>query len=77
MSRLTKAELQHELDLANGELTRREQHSIEWATKVNSLRTALVDALAMLEASRFGGHRTYRALTPGEEKRLRELETLI
>jgi hypothetical protein len=67
---MTKAELQHELDLTQGELSRREKRII-------GLRQALVDALTMLEASRFGGHRTYRALTPLEEQRLKELESYL
>jgi hypothetical protein len=74
---LTKAELHHEIDLCQGELTRREQRITELFVKVNGLRQALVDALTMLEASRFGGHRSYRALTPLEEQRLKELEALI
>ena len=44
---------------------------------MNELRQALADALTMLEASRFAGDRTYRALTPLEEQRLKELETLL
>jgi hypothetical protein len=74
---MTKAELQHELGLTQGELSRREKRINELFSKVNGLRQALVDALTMLEASRFGGHRTYRALTPLEEQRLKELEALI
>jgi hypothetical protein len=74
--RQTRAELQHEIDLCQSELSRREKRIDDLFVKVNGLRSALVDALAMLDASRFGA-RTYRCLTPIEEKRLEELRALI
>jgi hypothetical protein len=77
VSRITKAMLQRELDLSQSELSRREKRITDLFVKVSDLRSALVDALTMLDASRFGGHRTYRALTPLEEKRLEELRLLI
>jgi hypothetical protein len=48
---------------------------IEMGTEITNLRVALREALAMLDASRFGA-RPYRCLTPIEEKRLEELVRL-
>jgi hypothetical protein len=42
-----------------------------------SLCNALRDLLAMLDASSFGGHKTYRCLTPFEVARLAEIRKLV
>jgi len=40
------------------------------------MHVAVIDLLHMVDASSFGGHKTYRCLTPIEQKRLQEIREM-
>jgi hypothetical protein len=60
-----------QLDLA----TRNE--ALRQATEQHiEMHVAVIDLLHMVDASSFGGHKTYRCLTPIEQKRLQEIREM-
>lgn len=70
LKRMSKSELVHEIELIDAELTRR-------GGLLMKLVWALRDCLEMLDASAFGGHKSYRCLTEKEAARLTEVRHLI
>ena len=66
---MSRSHLMNEVKRSQAELTRRE-------ARITQLDNWLRQVLEMLDASSFGGHGTYRCLTPEESKRLREIRLL-
>lgn len=66
---MSRSSLMNEVERSQAELARREQ-------RITQLNYWLRQVLEMLDASSFGGQRTYRCLTPEESKRLREIRVL-
>jgi hypothetical protein len=62
-------DLHREVTLCQQELSRREARILQTLEKMREL-------VHFLDVSRFGGHRTYRCLTPLEEIRLHQIRVL-
>jgi hypothetical protein len=81
VGKLTKMDLHLEVTRLQQELSRRDGRILELVDLHNErddgLCVALRDVLAMLDASSFGGHKTYRCLTAFERARLEEIRKLV
>jgi hypothetical protein len=56
--------------------TLREKVISQLSRNCTVLRAALVDVVAMLDASQFGAKRVYRCLTEKEQERLKQIRVL-